>query len=51
MDLWNPIIAETHVKREPLLKVAAAFVLAVLAGLGALWVAAIVILSLDRMVS
>lgn len=50
MDPWNPLVAETDIKREPLLKVCAAMALAVIAGLSALWITAVLLLSLEKMV-
>lgn len=48
MDNWNPILAETHVKRVPLWHVAVAYAGMVVTVLASTWVAAVIILSLER---
>lgn len=48
MDNWNPILAETHVKRVPFWQMLLAEATAVVAVIAAAWVAAVLILSLER---
>lgn len=48
MDPWNPWIAETHVKRVPLWKLALVMVVSIGMVLAATWGATVVIFSLGR---
>lgn len=48
MDTWNPILAETHVKRVPFWRVAIAYAGMVVAVMAGTWVAAVIFLSLER---
>lgn len=48
MDEWNPVLAETYVKRVPLWRVAVGYAGLVLAVVALTWVAAVIVLSLQR---
>lgn len=48
MDSWNPIMAEQHIKRIPAWQLIAAEVVAILFLLGAGWLTAVILLSLER---
>ena len=50
-DYFNPWTDETHVKRLPFWQIALGFAAAVFAVIAAAWVAAVLILSLERAVS
>lgn len=48
MDAWNPILAETHVKRVSFWRMAAGYAVLVLGVVAAVWCAAVIVLSLSR---
>lgn len=48
MDDWNPILAESYVKRVSIWRVAAAQALLVVATVAAVWCLAVLMLSLSR---
>lgn len=48
MDTWNPILAETHVKRVPFWRLAVAYAGMIFAVVASTWVAAVILLSLER---
>lgn len=48
MDCWNPIMAETYIKRVPLWKAVAVFILSIPLLLVVMWAVTVFLFSLEK---